>query len=298
MSQQKAVYMQGLTGSEAVKTPSNYQENFKFLSIMNMTDNSVCVYPPNITIPQAGGSVICLGEYMVLTIPIIGSIQDGLSFVFTNPHSTNQDLPKVAQLIWSEENLGYNQSFSPSFTSGGGVVNTAISFDDVGLAKEAKQDTLAALVATATKQDVLINKMTEVLAQLTTGPVPTQITGSNIKVGEDLTAIWLENALINTGVNVDIELPATLQGNAKYLIEIYNPSTVTALTVIAQNKSTNFGGDTRYPELTRWGININSSKCVIIEGFLLDSGGRLILSNDTALGAEQGFSASIRIIKI
>lgn len=122
------------------------------------------------------------------------------------------------------------------------------------------------------------------------------ITGSNAQIGTDLNAIWAESALINTIVNVDITLPVSLA--QKYLIEIYNPSAVTALTIIAQNKALTFGGGTRYPEVTRWGVAAPGAKAVIVEGWLLDAAGRLVLSNDTALGVGQGFTANIRIIKM
>lgn len=180
-----------------------------------------------------------------------------------------------------------------------GVGVTLIKADDGDIVTIGTKNDTA--VTDPTASSTLIAGQKGILKQLQgngVGALPTQLTGSNVQVGEDLTSLWLENALINTGVNVDVELPATLQGNAKYLIEIHNPSAVTALTVIAQNKAIGFGGDTRYPELTRWGVTANSSKCVIIEGFLLDSGSRLVISNDTALGAMQGFTASIRVISI
>ncbi len=130
------------------------------------------------------------------------------------------------------------------------------------------------------------------------GAANVALTGSNTQVGADLSATWAASALINTAVNVDVALPAVLQGNAKYLVEIYNPSANTALTVVAQNKALTFGGGTQYPELTRWSVAASGIKAVVVEGWLLDAAGRLVLSNDTALGAGQGFTASIRVIKI
>lgn len=127
---------------------------------------------------------------------------------------------------------------------------------------------------------------------------PVEVLGTNQQVGNDLTATWADSAAVNTVVNVDVALPTVLQGNAKYEVIIYNPSAVTTLTVVAQNKAASLGGGDRYAELTRWTVLTSSTKAVLVEGWLIGSAGRLALSNDTALGAGQGFSASIRIIEI
>jgi hypothetical protein len=146
---------------------------------------------------------------------------------------------------------------------------------------------------TINQADILADAYDAVAKAFKTAPI-----GNNLQVGSDLTATWADSAAANTAVNVDVALPTSLQGSAKYLVEIYNPSAVTALTVIAQNKALSFGGATRYPELTRWSVAASGVKAVIVEGWLLDAAGRLVLSNDTALGAGQGFTASIRVIKI
>lgn len=116
--------------------------------------------------------------------------------------------------------------------------------------------------------------------------------------GSDLTATWAESAPQNTAVNIDINTPLYPQVNAKYLVLISNPSSVTALSVTAKIISNSFGGMTRYPALSSWSVPTQSSKAVLLEGWLLDSGGRLTLSNDIALDVGQGFTAYIRVIKV
>ncbi|MHB1001900.1 MAG: hypothetical protein ACYC27_21885 [Armatimonadota bacterium] len=122
--------------------------------------------------------------------------------------------------------------------------------------------------------------------------------GSNEQIF-DGQAVWANSAVQNTAVNIDITLPTVLQGSALYMITVTNPSTVTALTVSVKNKST-FGGTAKYPELTRFGVQANAAdgRSVLVQGWMLGEGGRLTLSNDTALGGSDGFTAYVRIRKV
>ena len=118
----------------------------------------------------------------------------------------------------------------------------------------------------------------------------------NKQVGTDQNATWANSASANTAVNLDYTLPAALRRDAKYVVAVYNPSTVTALTVKPKNKADNFGAATRYPELTSLAVPVNSVKAFVVEGWMLDAGGRLTLSNDTVLGVSDGFTATVRVI--
>lgn len=133
--QEIVVPMKGLQGYKKIDIPSNYQYEYKFITIINITDNSVCLYPANFTEPLAGASIICTGQYSCVTIPLISDLVMGFNVVWTNPTGSNPDLTKTVKLIFSEENLNYNSSFAPSFVAGGDVFNTAIVADDVGIAK-------------------------------------------------------------------------------------------------------------------------------------------------------------------
>lgn len=133
--QEIIVPMKGLQGYQKIDIPSNFQYEYEFLTMINITDNSVCIYPANFTEPQAGASIICAGPYSCMTIPLLSELVMGFNVVWTNPTGSNLNLTKTVQLIFSEENLNYNTSFAPSFTSGGDVINTAVVADDVGLAR-------------------------------------------------------------------------------------------------------------------------------------------------------------------
>lgn len=135
-------------------------------------------------------------------------------------------------------------------------------------------------------------------ALITNKDAGVQLTGTNIQV-YDGTATWANSAAVGTIVDIDFPLPTPLQGNALYEVVVTNPSGVTDLTVRVKNKET-FGGTARYPELTSFPVAANSpdGKAVLVQGWLLGEGGRLSLSNDTALGASDGFTANVRIRKV
>jgi len=129
------------------------------------------------------------------------------------------------------------------------------------------------------------------------GEVFTQPKGRNEQIF-DGTATWAESAAAGTEVSVDIALPSILQGDALYLVIVTNPSTVTAVTVAVRNKET--FDVARYPELASFNIPVNTpeGKAVLVQGWMLGEAGRLTLSNDTALGLGEGFTAYIRVRKV
>ncbi len=132
-SSNQILKMLGLEGHQEVQVPSNYQQEYPFVTIVNMTDNSISIYPANTTTPTAGLALYTWGAYQSMTVPITPDIQTGFSIVWTNPHNTNTDKLKTAQVIFSKSNLGYNQSFAPSFAMASNVLYTALVNDQIGL---------------------------------------------------------------------------------------------------------------------------------------------------------------------
>lgn len=120
--------------------------------------------------------------------------------------------------------------------------------------------------------------------------------GSNALI-YDGTASWADSAGAGTEVDLDVVLPDSLQGQALYLVTVHNPSAVTGLSVTVKGKET-LGGAAVYSELTSFVVGADSSKQVLVQGWLLGEGGRLTLSNDTALGATDGFIAYIRVRQV
>ena len=152
------IKMQGGQGNQDIQIPSNYMQQYPFITIINMTDNSISIYPPHITEPTAGLALYTWGAYQSMTVPIIPSIQNGFSIVWTNPHATNTELLKTAQILFSANSLGFNQSFAPSFAMGGNVLYTALVSQQAGLALESKQDdmiTALGSIATQNNDDII-----------------------------------------------------------------------------------------------------------------------------------------------
>lgn len=120
---------------------------------------------------------------------------------------------------------------------------------------------------------------------------------ANSVVLEETAVVFVNSAAANTVVNVEVDLPEFFQADSKYLVVIQNPATDSALTVKVKNKETLNGVDA-FPELSSIAVPIGSVKAVVVEGFLLGTGGRLSVQNDTALGVSGGFTARVLIRKI
>lgn len=127
------------------------------------------------------------------------------------------------------------------------------------------------------------------------------------QIGLDNAISFANNALINTQVNVDIALNTVFPSpRERCTIEVYNPSTVTDLTIKILAVETSFGGDTRYclidtitipKSQASTGTTINAY-LKLIEGMYVGTGLRLVVSNNTALGAAEGFTAYVRIREV
>lgn len=114
------------------------------------------------------------------------------------------------------------------------------------------------------------------------------------------TTVSLANsAAAGTTINVDIPLPSKVLADAKYLIIVTNPSTETALDIKVKNKVT-LGGTPKYPEIATNSVLVNTpgGKGFVVEGFLLGEGGRLAISNPTAVGLSGAFTADVHVIQI
>jgi len=113
-------------------------------------------------------------------------------------------------------------------------------------------------------------------------------------------ATWANSAAAATVVNLDYAQEVSGPNGRGYAVTIYNPSTVTALTVKAQGKET-FAGTARYADIlpTSWAVPPASTKQFYVDpGFLAGEGGRLVLTNDTVLGGADAFTAKVRVRQI
>ncbi len=122
--------------------------------------------------------------------------------------------------------------------------------------------------------------------------------GANVEVHDDSVS-WGNNDPANTQKTIDIALPGTLHRDALYEIVVTDPSTESDLTVVVRNKHT-FGGIARYPELTRFSVLKNNAdgRAVLVQGWMLGEGARLVLSNDTLLGAAGAFTSYVHVRRV
>ncbi len=185
-------------------------------------------------------------------------------------------------------------------TNLGKVEDSAAANGDVGVAIFAvRKDAVGTTVGTDGDYAVLQLdssgnlRSIDVAATASLTSIDTKLNGTNTQV-YDSTALWANSAAANTVVNKDVALPTPLQRQAMYLITIINPSTVTALNVKVQTKETISAVD-HYADLTSFSVAANGKTSTLVQGWLLGAAGRLALTNATALGAADTFTALVRV---
>jgi hypothetical protein len=95
---------------------------------------------------------------------------------------------------------------------------------------------------------------------------------------------------VNTTSSIDVSMPASIQPNGYAYLAITNPSTVSTMTVVFQNKeifSASGSPITHYAEVTRQTVPANRPEGVvyIIQGWLLGDGARVVIFNNTIIEA-------------
>jgi hypothetical protein len=131
-----------------------------------------------------------------------------------------------------------------------------------------------------------------------------QVSGSivsGLQVRADQAVAFANSAVVNTLVNVDFVKPSIVR--QRYKIAIYNPSTVTDLTIKLFSVALNFGGGTQYDLIDT--IVIPKSQAItgstvsayakFVEGLFVGVDLRLVVSNNTVLGVADGFTGYVRI---
>ncbi len=106
-------------------------------------------------------------------------------------------------------------------------------------------------------------------------------------------AAFANSAAANTTVDLDIT-EVYLERARKTVVTVRNPSAVTALTVTVKNVET-LGGAVRYPTHQTWTVAANTTSSTVVDAWLLGDGGRVSVSNNTALGVADAFTANVRV---
>jgi hypothetical protein len=113
------------------------------------------------------------------------------------------------------------------------------------------------------------------------------------QIGSDMTAAWANNAAANTSVTIDIVKP--LIPIMSYELTVYNPSTESDLTINVYQKKTALGGGDRYAFLTALNYQKTTTTAKVLEPLFCGGDVRLIISNDTLIGAAGAFTATLRL---
>lgn len=95
-------------GCNAIFVPSNYTDEYKFLSVINSGDNAVYLYPSGINTITPGMELLYLPPGSSRTIPVTNQMLLGFNAVWTNPNNTALTSHKPLVLIFSLENLCIN----------------------------------------------------------------------------------------------------------------------------------------------------------------------------------------------
>lgn len=186
-----------------------------------------------------------------------------------------------------------------------GNVDVVSSALPTGASTSAKQDTIISAV------DGLENLITEIKdtdgIKKITDTVNTLIKGNQLRetqIGTDQTITWANSDAANTQKTVTFTKPAIPV--SEYELIIYNPSTITDITVKIFNVETALGGSDRDALLTSvtipkaqamTGTTINTH-IKLISGVFNGGDCKLVLSNDTVLGASDSFSAYVRLREV
>jgi hypothetical protein len=136
-------------------------------------------------------------------------------------------------------------------------------------------------------------------------PIPIRRYVSQNQIGTDIDFTFDNNAVINAQATpIDIIKPVS--PSEEYQIIVHNPSTITDLTIKVFAISTSLLGTTRYAYIT----SLTVPKAATITGTTLNtyafylsnlfngSNVRLQISNNTVLGAAEGFAGTIRIREV
>jgi hypothetical protein len=105
---------------------------------------------------------------------------------------------------------------------------------------------------------------------------------------------YANNALVNTATPKDHTVYASAPDDGLVVFTIYNPSTVTDLTVDFQIKET-LNGAARYGTLTSVTATKNTTKSFLVQGWCVGEALRLNFTNTTVLGGADAFTAYYRV---
>lgn len=116
----------------------------------------------------------------------------------------------------------------------------------------------------------------------------------------DFTATWADSAGGATeGGPIAIDPGDELPASGQYLVLVHNPSTVTALTVQPQVKGSFPTAGDQFADLGNgFAVAADDTAALVVDELAFGDGGRLSITNDSALGAGEGFTAEVRVFAL
>lgn len=125
--QEIVVRMTGSGGFQNIDVPSHFMDEYQFVTLINLTDNHMLLFPKGVTVRIPGNEIVALAQYSSITLPISPDMKLGLVATWINVLGTRPTEIKLGKVIFSIENLNQNASYSPSFTSRGENINVSIT---------------------------------------------------------------------------------------------------------------------------------------------------------------------------
>ena len=112
--QEIVVRMTGSEGFQNIDVPSHFMDEYQFVTLINLTDNHMLLFPKGVTVRIPGNEIVTLAQYSSITLPIMPDMKLGLVATWINLLETQLTEIKLGKLIFSIENLNFGASFAPS----------------------------------------------------------------------------------------------------------------------------------------------------------------------------------------
>jgi hypothetical protein len=119
---------------------------------------------------------------------------------------------------------------------------------------------------------------------------------SGRQICDDIPLTWANSSAANTQKTATVA--SLVDPMSEYAVTVHNPSAVSDLTCVVYNVIPSLGGADRDAELTTLTFSKGKTVTKLVHGMFMGGNVKLVLSNDTVLGAADGFIATIRLIEV
>lgn len=110
--------------------------------------------------------------------------------------------------------------------------------------------------------------------------------------------VFQDDDSVDTEYIADIPVPEYVTPDNRYQMMVENVSTVTNVSISANVVWTDIDDNEHITEVDTYTINSETEVAIILEGIFMGDKGRLVFSNDTALGGTDGFTMYYQIREV